>query len=200
MSYNINIETLKKVFPSTHTDNLKPFVEPLNKVFKMFNLDKMSAASFLAQVGHETGEFKVFEENLNYSEQGLLKTFKKYFTPAQAKQYAKNPVKIASRVYGNGDEASQDGWKYRGRGAIQVTFKDNYEDLAKWLDYGLEDTIVFLKTPGGAIESAAWYFDSKSLWDEAKSGDLMNLTKKINGGLNGYDHRKKLFERAKLVL
>lgn len=156
---------------------------------------------FLAQVTHESNDFKVLKENLNYSQSGLLSVFRKYFTPEQALAYARKPEKIANRVYanrlGNGDEASGDGWKYRGRGAIQVTGKTNYMKCSLYLfnDERLLTNPDKLLEPKYAILSACWYWRTNNLNTWCDNNDIYTLTRRINGGLNGIEDRKKRFDR-----
>lgn len=172
------------------------YVQILDVVIKYKINTPLRLAHFLAQCHHESSGFKVVEENLNYSEQGLLKTFKKYFTPEQAKEYAHNKVKIASRVYanrmGNGDEASQEGWLYRGRGYIQLTGKDNYAALDKQIpgDILKNPDLVATSYP---MLSAAWFWDHNNINDLCDNGNVIDVTKKVNGGLNGVDDRWDLF-------
>jgi putative chitinase len=173
----------------------------LNAAMNFYKMDPIRAAHFFAQVGHETGNFKSFTENLNYSTKGLLLVFKKYFrTYEEASKYYRNPKKIASRVYanrmGNRDEESEDGWKYRGRGALQLTGKYNYE---KFSNYIKDPSIIdnpSLVTDLYSFESAFFFFDENNLWsicDEGVNDDIiLKLTKKINGGVNGLSHRKEL--------
>jgi putative chitinase len=163
--------------------------------------DKVRAAHFFAQVGHETGNFRVFEENLNYSWKGLRSVFRKYFpTDELAKQYERKPILIASRVYGNrmgnGDEASQEGWKYRGRGAIQLTGKNNYK---AFMEYQGDECIVEepeLVLNNYSFESAMFFFEKNGIWrlaDEGINDDaIKKVTRRINGGYNGLEHRKEL--------
>lgn len=158
-------------------------------------------AHFLAQLAHESGNFTAVVENLNYSSDGLLKTFPKYFKDkATADQYARNPQKIGSRVYanrmGNGDEASGDGFKYRGRGYLQLTGKDNYKAFSAFIgqDCVADPTLVANKYP---MDSAVWFFDVNKIWDICDKGageDVVKaVTRKVNGGLNGIDDRLKKF-------
>jgi putative chitinase len=173
------------------------YVQILDVVIKYQINTPRRLAHFLAQCHHESAGFNVVEENLNYSAEGLLRTFKKYFTPEQANEYAHNKVRIASRVYanrmGNGDEESQEGWLYRGRGYVQLTGKDNYAALNDQLpgDILKNPDIVATRYP---MLSAAWF------WDKNKINDLLcdnetidDVTRKVNGGLNGVDDRSRLF-------
>ena len=162
-------------------------------------------AGFLAQCGHESADFTVLKENLNYGAAGLRGTFGKYFADdATAKAYERQPEKIANRVYanrmGNGNEASGDGYKYRGRGAIQLTGHDNYQAFATSIGQSLPDTITYLETLEGAIESAAWFWKTHGLNATCDNDDIVAMTKKINGGTIGLDDRKAHYEKAKAVL
>lgn len=165
----------------------------------------INAVHFWAQVGHETGNFKFFKENLNYSADALLRVFGKYFKDkAQAKEYARNPEKIANRVYsnrmGNGDELSGDGFKYRGRGALQLTGKDNYEAFANYMrDMSILNNPKVVATDL-AFQSAMFFFDKNNVWSLAKDfseDSIRKVTRRINGGFNGLDHRIELTEKYK---
>ena len=159
------------------------------------------AAHFFAQTAHETGEYKLFTENLNYSKDGLMRVFPKYFPGGTLDEsYAKQPEKIANRVYGNrmgnGDEASGDGWKYRGRGALQLTGKSNYQSFSSYLKKPEIMTNPDLVATQYAFESAMFFFDNNKLWLICDTGvsdtSITSLTKRINGGTLGLDHRKSL--------
>jgi putative chitinase len=165
-----------------------------------YKLSPERAAHFFAQTAHESGNFKFFSENLNYRASGLTRIFKKYFpSPEKALLYERKPEKIANLVYasrmGNGDEASGDGWKFRGRGALQLTGKSNYKAFADYLKRPeimenpdlVEDELAF--------ESAIFFFDKNKLWGICDRGvnkdTILALTKRINGGTNGLDDREK---------
>lgn len=163
---------------------------------------------FLAQCAHESGNFKAVSENLNYGAKGLLGTFKKYFpTEAKAKEYERKPEKIANLVYasrmGNGDEASGDGFKYRGRGYIQLTGKVNYESFDKVVDENVtaNPDLVATKYP---LLSAAWFWNSRTLNTLADKGatdaDVTAITKKVNGGTHGLDDRIAKFKKFYSIL
>jgi len=175
----------------------------------LLKLTPVRAAHFFAQTAHETGGFKAFSENLNYSSSGLQGIFGKYFPGTLEESYARNPEKIANRVYadrmGNGNEASGDGWKYRGRGALQLTGKANYKAFADYL--GKQE---IMETPDlvattYAFESAMFFFDKNKLWSICDQGvndaAILALTKRINGGTHGLDDRmaktKKYYEYVK---
>lgn len=165
-------------------------------------------AHFLAQCGHESGNFKVVNENLNYGAQGLLNIFKKYFpTEAKANEYARKPEKIANLVYGNrmgnGPETSGEGFKYRGRGYIQLTGKDNYAAFDKVVAENILDTpdLVATKYP---LLSAAWFWNSRGLNTLADKGatdtEVTAITKKVNGGTIGLPDRIKHFKEFHSLL
>ena len=158
-------------------------------------------AAFMAQCGHESGGFVWLTENLNYSAAGLMRTFKNYFKDsATAEAYARQPDRIAARVYanrmGNGDEASMEGAVYKGRGLIQVTGKDNYFWFAASLQITPEEASEYMQTFEGAAQSACWYWEQTSLNKLADQGDILNMTKRINGGTIGLEDRKKHYEHA----
>jgi putative chitinase len=159
-------------------------------------------AAFIAQCAHESGGFKALKENLNYRAESLVKVFPKYFpTLDLAKQYEKQGEKIANRVYGsrmgNGDEASGDGFRYCGRGLIQLTGKDNYSWFAASLEMPVEDVPEYLGTFEGAVQSACWFWETNNLNQWADKDDILTLTKRINGGTIGLEDRKKHYEHAK---
>jgi len=197
----ITLEQLSSFFEDTDSDALAAFVEPLNKVFEDFEINTPNRmAMFLAQVGHESGGLTTFHENLNYKAAGLEKIFPKYFRDVNANDYAHNPEKIANRVYanrmGNGDEDSGDGYRFCGRGAIQLTGRSNYTACGKDLEVDLETNPDYLTTPEGALRSAAWFWDQHDLNDCADDGDITKCTKKINGGTIGLEERTALYEEA----
>jgi putative chitinase len=175
----------------------------------LLKLTPIRAAHFFAQTAHETGGFKAFSENLNYSAQGLQGIFGKYFPGNLEESYARQPEKIANRVYadrmGNGNEASGDGWKYRGRGALQLTGKANYKAFADYLGKPeiMENPDLVATTY--AFESAMFFFDKNKLWSICDQGindaAILALTKRINGGTHGLEDRnaktKKYYEYVK---
>lgn len=158
-------------------------------IVSYLNLGPEHGAHFIGQTGHESGGFRVFEENLNYSSDGLLKTFPKYFNEAQAKAYERTPHRIASRVYanrmGNGTEESGDGWKHRGFGLIQLTGKDNHYRFADFIgDSSIKDnpSLIATKYP---LESARWFFDSNNIWRLCGTVDdqsILSVSRAINVG------------------
>ena len=157
----------------------------------------------MSQIIHESGQFNFIKENLNYSANGLLQTFPKYFNADNVGQYARQPILIGNRVYanrmGNGDEESGDGFRFRGRGLIQVTGRANYEAMAKAFAVTLDTCVNFLETPEGAVSSAGWYWDVNRLNTYCDADNFTGLTRRINGGLNGINERRELYCKA-LVL
>ena len=173
-----------------------------------FNItNPLRLAHFLAQCGHESGGFRAVSENLNYSAKGLLGTFGKYFNSTTAAQYERKPEMIASRVYGgrmgNGDEASKEGFKFRGRGYIQLTGKSNYTNFTKFIgeDCIANPDLVATKYP---LASAAFFFDSNKLWSICDKGatdaDVTAVTKRVNGGTIGLPDRIKHFKEYYALL
>lgn len=171
----------------------------MRKAMEFYKLTPVRAAHFFGQTSHETGGFKLFSENLNYSAQGLQSIFAKYFPGNLEESYARNPEKIANRVYasrmGNGDEKSGDGWKYRGRGALQLTGKDNYKAFAQYLGKPEIMTNPDLVSTEYAFESAMFFFDKNKLWSICDQGindkTILALTKRINGGTHGLADRNE---------
>jgi putative chitinase len=170
----------------------------LKAAMAYFKMTPQRAAHFFGQTAHETGEYKTFSENLNYSSDGLKKIFGKYFPNNLNESYAKQPEKIANRVYGsrmgNGNETSGDGWKYRGRGALQLTGKANYEAFSKFLNKPEIMTNPDLVSTDYSFESAIFFFEKNKLWEICDKGvnkdTILALTKRINGGTHGLEDRE----------
>jgi putative chitinase len=183
------------------------WVDELNRVASAYEIDENSQrlTIWLAQIAHESGKFTQLIENLNYSAEGLLRVFPKYFNGEQATQYARKPKMIASRVYanryGNGNEESGEGYAYRGRGLIQITFKDNYRAFGRAM--GREEEVLthpdMLTTIPEACESAAWFFKKSGCLELADAGDFKGVTRRINGGLNGLADRQALWDQCRTV-
>ena len=162
-------------------------------------------AAFIAQCAHESGGFKAIKENLNYRAVTLRKVFPKYFPNDElANAYAQKPEMIANRVYGgrmgNGDEHSGDGFRYCGRGLIQLTGKQNYQNFADSLEMSVEDVPEYLATFEGAVQSACWFWESNNLNQWADKSDIVTLTKRINGGTIGLEDRIKHYNHALHIL
>jgi len=199
----ITLELLQALCPKTKLAVLKVYAQPLHEVAEYYDMyDNMHrAAAFVAQTAHESGGFNFVKENLNYSAKGLMGTFKKYFPSDDvARQYERKPEKIANRVYanrmGNGPEESGDGYKYCGRGLIQLTGKQNYTKFAADLGISIDETVAYLETPNGAVSSAGWFWDNNNLNQYCDKNDFVTLTKRINGGTIGLEDRKHHFDIA----
>jgi putative chitinase len=204
---NLTIEQLKQLLPKN------PYVAQWHNALQQLLPDygintPQRIAAFIAQCAHESGGFTALKENLNYKAVTLRKIFPKYFPDEDtAQHYANLPNKqqaIANKVYanrmGNGDEASGDGYRYCGRGLIQLTGKDNYTWFAASLDIPVEEASQYLETFEGAAQSACWFWETNNLNQWADKDDILTLTKRINGGTIGLEDRKKHYEHAKHVL
>lgn len=195
----ITTDILAACLPEANPLNIELFVEPLSNTCAEFDISTPERmAAFIAQCGHESGNLKYVKENLNYSAQGLLKTFPKYFDGGNVGRYDRNPEAIANRVYanrmGNGPEESGDGWRFRGRGLIQLTGRVNYEKCGAGLNIDLMADPTYLETPEGAARSAGWFWYVNRLNTLADAGDIKTMTKKINGGYIGLDDRIRHYE------
>jgi len=181
------------------------FIVPLNEAMDEFDINTPARQnSFLAQVAHESTSFNRLVEGLNYGPAGLLDTFEKYFTAEQAVEYARQPIRIANRVYanrmGNGDEKSGDGWKYRGRGLIQTTGKDNYIAAMMALDIDCVVRPELLEIPENACRSAGLFWKTNGCNQLADAGDQRAVTRRVNGGYHGLAERLAFFESARKVI
>lgn len=194
---------LKQICPNIKTPEI--WVPLLNQAFSDNSFSKVDQAMFIAQCAHESSEFNVLSENLNYSAERLLVIFPKYFKPETVQKYHRRPQDIANTVYanrmGNGDFASGDGFKYAGRGILQNTGKSSYRQCS--IDvYGDEKILLnnpeILKTPDAAVKSAVWFWMKNNL--KSCGSDVVCATKKINGGTNGLSDRKSFFDKAMSVL
>lgn len=199
-------EQFKEVVAGTSEANFEKYYGPLVAAMDEFNIDTPERqVMFLAHIMVESGGMRYVVENLNYSAARLREIFGKYYrNDTEASAHAMRPVKIASRVYanrmGNGDEASQDGWTYRGRGLKQLTGKNNYENCGDALGYDLVNDPSYLETPEGAARSAAWFWDINNLNKFADAKDIKGSTKAINGGYNGLVDRTKYYERGMKII
>ncbi|MCX7109916.1 MAG: glycoside hydrolase family 19 protein [Proteobacteria bacterium] len=201
----IEASQLLTICPACKPDVADGLAQCLPGVLEKYAIDTpLRVAHFLAQTGHESAGFREFVENLNYSASGLQGTFPKYFHQVSTAAYAHNPEKIANHVYadrmGNGNEASGDGWKFRGRGMIQLTGRENYTAFSKHSGKDAIQDPDFLSTPEGAAESAAWYWLERNINKPADADDVVEVTKLINGGTLGLDERKALLVKAKEVV
>jgi putative chitinase len=161
-------------------------------------------ASFMAQCAHESGSFVFLKENLNYTASSLSRVWPRLFPADIAAQYAHKPESIANRAYGgrmgNGPESSGDGWKFCGRGLIQLTGRSNYQAFADSIETNIEDLPEYLATFEGAVQSACWFWESNNLNKLADVGDIKKMTKVINGGYLGLEDRIKHYEHALHVM
>lgn len=202
------MQVTAEIIKQTSKSNKAPadLANALNKVLDKYQINTTNRlAGFLAQCGHESVDFTILKENLNYGAKGLMGTFKKYFPDeATALKYERKPEMIANRVYANrmnnGDEASGDGYKYRGRGAIQLTGKDNYTRFAAAIGKSIDETIAYLETLDGAIESACWFWKTNGLNEICDKDDIVLMTKRINGGTIGLEDRTNHYKHNKAVL
>jgi putative chitinase len=201
----ITKEQIKESFPNSKDEIVQALVSSLDSLKSKYEINTpLRLAHFLAQCAHESGGFRVVEENLNYSADGLMKIFPKYFKDKDVSQYARKPEKIANVVYasrmGNGDTASGDGYRYRGRGLIQLTGKSNYTSFAADSGIKTEEAVAYLSTPKGAVESAAWFWRKNGLNKLADTDSVVAVTKKINGGTIGLEDRQNHTEDFKEML
>jgi putative chitinase len=201
---NLSLSQLREVIPkNAYLTYWYHALEQLLPDYEISTPQRMAA--FLAQCAHESGGFTALKENLNYRAVTLRKVFPKYFpTDEIASAYAQQQAAIANRVYanrmGNGDEHSGDGFKYCGRGLIQVTGKENYTWFADSLGITPEEASEYMETFEGAAQSACWFWETNNLNTWADKGDIMTLTKRINGGTIGLEDRIKHYEHALHVL
>ncbi len=198
---------LLRAVPEAYAGNIESFVATFNQWADRFSVDTpLRVAHFLAQVFHESGNLRHCEENLNYSAEGLVRTWPSRFSFSQAKVYARHPQKIANKVYanrmGNGDEASGDGWRFRGRGYIGTTGRANYQAYAD-SEFCVGDLMskpdLLSKAPGN-LKSAMFFWWKNDCNKFADADDSVGLTKRINGGVLGLANRQFLLRRFKREL
>ena len=203
MSTILTKDQLKQMVKNPYIDH---WYEVLEQLLDDYDINTpLRVAHFVAQCAHESGNFVFIKENLNYKAASLQKIFGKYFPTAElAQQYEKRPEKIANRIYanrmGNGDEASGDGYRYCGRGLIQLTGKDNYTFFAGSLGIPVEEAAAYMATFEGAAQSACFFWEQNKLNRFADANDVRGLTKAINGGFIGLEDRIKHTEHALHVL
>ena len=203
MSSILTLEKLKQMIKNPHVDH---WHEALDQLLDDYDITTpLRVAHFVAQCAHESGNFVFIKENLNYKAASLQKIFGKYFPTAElAQQYANRPERIANRIYanrmGNGPETSGDGFRYCGRGLIQLTGKDNYTFFAGSLNIPVEEASDYLATFEGAAQSACWFWEQNNLNRFADANDTKGLTKAINGGYIGLDDRISHTEHALHIL
>ena len=199
----LSLQQLKQMVKNPHIDH---WHEALDQLLDDYEINTpLRVAHFVAQCAHESGNFVFIKENLNYKAASLQKIFSKYFPTAElAAQYANRPEQIANRIYanrmGNGPETSGDGFRYCGRGLIQLTGKDNYTFFAGSLNIPVEEASDYLATFEGAAQSACWFWEQNNLNRFADANDVKGLTKAINGGYIGLEDRISHTEHALHVL
>lgn len=201
----ITKEQLRRAIPDAKASNIEKYYDPLVAAMEHFNINTPNRiAAFLANLAHESGSFNTTEENLMYSAKRLMQVFPRYFRGRNVNLYHRQPQKIANVVYanrmGNGDKASGDGWRYRGRGLIQLTGKTNYEMLGEAIGADIASDPDWILTPEGATISAGWFWSSRGLNDLADDVNLREITRKINGGFNGHDDRVRKYRHIRKVL
>ncbi len=202
----IDSAQFKTIVPDVNWSYVSKYVPLFDEVLPQYGIDTpLRKAHFLAQVTHESGGFKYVRENLNYSAKALFNVFRKYFpNMTVANEYARQPEKIADKVYanrlGNGSEASGDGYKFRGRGLIQLTGKNNYMAFQKVTGENLITDPDQVASPKYALASACWYWQKRKINTYADQDDIHMVTKLINGGYNGLANRQHYLEEYKKLL
>ena len=203
VNFELTVDQLQEMVPANKDpDALLDALLEVCPRYEIVTEDRFAA--FVAQCGHESGDFTALKENLNYSGDALCRVWPKHFNQENKDYYHRNPERIANRAYrnrmGNGSEESGDGWRYRGRGAIQLTGCNNYTAFASDAGMDLEDAVEYLETLQGAVESAAWFWKKNGLNAMADERDNTAMTKRINGGTHGIEDRKERLIRNLTVL
>ena len=188
-------------------DEAEDWYDAMCEILPLWEVDTPERVSmFIAQCGHESNNFRVLSENLNYSAKALDALFSKYFVKAgrDANEYHRQPRKIANVIYANrmdnGDINSDDGWKFKGGGILQLTGRYNYTEFGKAVDKSPEEAVEYVRTKKGALDSACWFWDTNNINKYADSRDIKGSTKRINGGYIGLEDRKKHYEHIVEVL
>lgn len=201
----ITSENITDIFPNAKDEIVEALVNSIDMLAEKYEINSpLRLSHFLGQTALESGGFRLTEENLNYSADRLMAVFPKYFRNIDARAYHRQPEKIANHVYsnrmGNGDEESGDGYKFRGRGLIQLTGRNNYTLFADDNNMTVDEAADYLTTPEGAIESAAWFWYNNDLNELADSDNVKAVTKRVNGGEHGLAERTKYTKYFKEVL
>lgn len=206
----ITLEQFSAMIPKNKDP--KSWYDAAIPMFQKYEINTpLRIAGFMAQCAHESADFTLLEENLNYSEKALNSVFSRYFGPGKrnAAEYARNPEKIANYVYMDefrsrrgaiGNVQPGDGWRFRGRGIKQLTGRNNYTAFGQTVGMTAEEAAEYIATPKGALESACWFWATNKLEKYADADDNVGLTKKINGGTIGLDDRNKRYAAAKAIL
>ena len=196
----ITREQLAQIIPKN--PYIDQWTDALNKLLPDYEINTpQRVAAFIAQCAHESGNFVFLKENLNYRAESLMRTWPRHFPTMEiANQYARQPERIANRAYanrmGNGPEESGDGARYMGRGLIQLTGRNNYEAFAESIETPVEEIPAYLETFEGAVQSACWFWETNNLNRFADVGDILTMTKRINGGTIGLEDRMKHYAHA----
>lgn len=202
----ITLDQFQKMIPTNKSANV--WYDIATELFPKYGLTTTNRiAGFMAQAGHESADFRILQENLNYSQAALLKTFGRYFTKDTAKQYARKPEMIANRVYDDANRSNKlgntqpgDGWRFRGRGLIQLTGRWNYEKFGKDVGMTAEQAATYMETNKGAMESALWFWKTNNLNRFADADDIRGMSRAVNGGDNGMSDRVSRYSQNKSVL
>ena len=202
-AFNFTPEQLAQIIPNN--PYVAEWYDAISRILPDYEINTVPrVAAFLAQCAHESANFTALKENLNYTAASLTRVWPSRFPPDIAEQYAHNQEMIANRAYcdrmGNGSESSGDGWRYAGKGLIQLTGKDNYTRFAESIETPVEQLPEYLGTFEGAVQSACWFWETNNLNQYADSGDILNMTKRINGGTIGLDERTQHYQHAIQVL
>lgn len=202
-AFNFTPEQLAQIIPNN--PYVAEWYDAISRILPDYEINTVPrVAAFLAQCAHESANFTALKENLNYTAASLTRVWPSRFPPAIAEQYAHNQEMIANRAYcdrmGNGSESSGDGWRYAGKGLIQLTGKDNYTRFAESIETPVEQLPEYLGTFEGAVQSACWFWETNNLNQFADSGDILTLTKRINGGTLGLAERTQHYQHAIHVL
>jgi putative chitinase len=195
---HITYKQFKATFP--RAKKAKELYSLMEEMFPKYDINTLEReAGFLSQAGHESIGFSTYLENMNYSETQLKKVFRSYFRDVSAKDYARQPEKIASYVYGNrmgnGGPETMDGWKFRGHGFIQLTGRDNHEDFARYKEISIDESLAYLQTLKGALEASCWFWKTRGLNELADTKNVRSMTLRVNGGTNGLADRVSLWNR-----
>lgn len=198
-AFNFTPEQLAQIIPNN--PYIAEWYDAVSRILPDYEINTVPrVAAFLAQCAHESANFTALKENLNYTAASLSRVWPSRFPPAIAEQYAHNQEMIANRAYcdrmGNGPEESGDGWRYAGKGLIQLTGKDNYTRFAESIETPVEQLPEYLGTFEGAVQSACWFWETNGLNQFADAGDILTLTKRINGGTLGLEERTQHYQHA----
>jgi putative chitinase len=205
MSFDFNFTSDQVQQILSHNPHYESWYAALAHVLDRYEVNTVPrVAAFIAQTAHESANYTALKENLNYNAASLNRIWPKRFPPDVAAAYAHDPEKIANRAYcdrmGNGSESSGDGWKFHGRGLIQLTGRDLYEKFATEIGKELDETVDYCETPDGAVESACFFWEHHRLNTVADAGNMEHMTKIINGGLLGIEDRTARFHHVLSVL